>query len=373
MINTINFLGTQLNKRPLFFYGAGRQCRIMAYSCSMLGLRPDYVVDQNPKLWGESVLFEPFGNKREVTVISPDEMLSYGLDNPVLITTVFLDSAIKALRKRGFTNLWIPPEYDTAESKTVLNMNKLSINSVVGALKDERSKNVLSDIIGYRQTNDFSYIEDAYDENQYFPPDIITLDSNDVFIDGGAYDGKTTEDFIRKTKENYSHAHVFEPVPANYSTAASRLVDYINLGKVTLIEKALSDKKEKVIFFENRFGSHMLDPDTKTALLDVSSVDSSFVPSFVEAETVSLDAYFEGQSDMPSFIKLDVEGAEMDALVGARGLIEKHRPKLAVSIYHKFEDLFEIPLYLMQAYPFYDFYIRHHQLSSWETTLYAVP
>ena len=88
--------------------------------------------------------------------------------------------------------------------------------------------------------------------------------------------------------------------------------------------------------------------------------------------SLSLDDYFYDKNKKPTYIKLDVEGAEMKALKGAEGIISEFKPKLAVSIYHNLEDIWEIPLYLVDKYPFYNYYIRHHDVSTFETILYAV-
>jgi len=71
-------------------------------------------------------------------------------------------------------------------------------------------------------------------------------------------------------------------------------------------------------------------------------------------------------------IKLDIEGAEMAALKGAERTIDSFKPKLAICIYHKFNDLWEIPDYLMKKYPFYNYFIRHHSMADASTVLYAV-
>lgn len=73
-----------------------------------------------------------------------------------------------------------------------------------------------------------------------------------------------------------------------------------------------------------------------------------------------------------TFIKMDVEGAELEALKGARKTIMKHHPRLAISIYHKPEDIWEIPAYILSLSEDYRFYIRHYQFSKNETILYAV-
>lgn len=69
---------------------------------------------------------------------------------------------------------------------------------------------------------------------------------------------------------------------------------------------------------------------------------------------------------------MDIEGAELQGLKGAKNIIVKNRPKLAICIYHKPEDILEIPLYLQSIVPDYKFYIRYYSNHDIETVLYAV-
>ena len=72
-----------------------------------------------------------------------------------------------------------------------------------------------------------------------------------------------------------------------------------------------------------------------------------------------------------TFIKMDIEGSELKALEGARNTIIRNKPKLAICIYHKPEDIIEVPFYLLSLVPEYKFYIRHYSSCLWETVLYA--
>lgn len=73
------------------------------------------------------------------------------------------------------------------------------------------------------------------------------------------------------------------------------------------------------------------------------------------------------------FIKLDVEGAEIPALLGGRRLIETHRPTLAISLYHRPDDLWAIPATLDSICPNYRLFIRQHYFNSFDSVLYAIP
>ena len=88
---------------------------------------------------------------------------------------------------------------------------------------------------------------------------------------------------------------------------------------------------------------------------------------------VSIDDFVEGQGAKKiDFIKMDVEGFELNALRGAARTMEKHRPKLAISLYHKPQDFFEIPIYLKDVFPFYRLYLEHYTIFGEETVLYAI-
>ena len=88
--------------------------------------------------------------------------------------------------------------------------------------------------------------------------------------------------------------------------------------------------------------------------------------------TVSLDQLFPNVHNL-SFIKLDLEGGEFKAINGAKRLIRNSRPVMAVSIYHKPQDIWEIPLLLSEYCEDYNFYIRQHNFNSFDSVLYAVP
>lgn len=90
-------------------------------------------------------------------------------------------------------------------------------------------------------------------------------------------------------------------------------------------------------------------------------------------EYIEVDSIDNLLSDIPvTFIKMDIEGAEMEALKGAEKVIRVYKPKLAVCIYHRYEDLYEIPMYIKSLVPEYRLFVRHYSDSPSETVLYAV-
>lgn len=87
-------------------------------------------------------------------------------------------------------------------------------------------------------------------------------------------------------------------------------------------------------------------------------------------DVVSLD---EDIHERVTFIKMDVEGVEMEALKGCQNHIKKDRPILAISLYHNVEDIYEIPLFINGIVEEYRFDIRHYTPYHGETVLYAIP
>jgi hypothetical protein len=91
----------------------------------------------------------------------------------------------------------------------------------------------------------------------------------------------------------------------------------------------------------------------------------------IEVQCDAIDHVLAGSK--PTFIKMDIEGAEPDALLGARKLIQQCRPILAISAYHLQEHLWEIPLLVAKMVPDYNFHLRPHDLEGWDLVCYAIP
>ena len=101
-------------------------------------------------------------------------------------------------------------------------------------------------------------------------------------------------------------------------------------------------------------------------LLENDSADADDIESVV---VDSIDN--QCAQDRVTFVKMDVEGAEMEALKGAVNVIKRDHPKLAICIYHKPEDLYEIPFWIHEMFPEYKLYLRHHMYCIHETVIYA--
>ena len=229
-------------------------------------------------------------------------------------------------------------------------LHKEQFGLVREMLGDELSKKTYDAFINAK-LGDLDGLYDVWRKDQYFPEGIIQLSENEVFVDGGAFTGDTLLAFIRKAKNKYSKCYAFEPEPEN-AAKLNVLAGRQGFRDVRIVGKGLWNKADTLRFAasEGTTGSEI--SETGSTSIEVDTIDNA-----------SPDA---------TFIKLDVEGAELEALKGAAETIKRNRPKLAICLYHKPGDLFEIPLLIKALAPEYRLYLRQHQPVSCELVLYAV-
>lgn len=129
-----------------------------------------------------------------------------------------------------------------------------------------------------------------------------------------------------------------------------------NLSNVVLVPYGLWSEKTVLSFRNDGSGISTFtngDDDADVITVDVDSIDNVC------------------SGDKVTFIKMDIEGSELEALKGAENVIRRDKPRLAICIYHKPEDLYEIPFWVKETVPEYKLYIRHHSARESETVLYA--
>lgn len=224
------------------------------------------------------------------------------------------------------------------------------LGRVYELLGDELSRKTYAAFLEAKLGGAEELLCEVFRKDQYFPEGVIGLSDSEVFVDGGAYTGDTLLTFLRKTGNKYGRCYAFEPEPAN-AAKLKALAGRQRFRDVRIIAKGLWSEAAALRFTAGE----------GTAASAISAAGSAFV----EVETIDKAA------PDATYIKLDVEGAELEALKGAAATIKRNRPKLAVCLYHKPEDLFEIPLFIRSLVPEYKLYLRQHQPVSCELVLYA--
>ena len=190
-------------------------------------------------------------------------------------------------------------------------------------------------------------------------PPLIEAAEGDYVIDGGGCWGDTALYFSHKVGDT-GRVWSFEFVPANLEIMRRNLDQNLSLKKrVSIVENALWRKSNESLCYSNN------GPGTQVSQENSQHTDQT-------ARTLSIDDLV-AENKLPrlDFIKMDIEGSELEALNGAEQTLRQFKPKLAICVYHRLEDFFEIPDYLESLGLNYRFFIRHFSIHSEETVLFA--
>lgn len=248
-------------------------------------------------------------------------------------------------------------------------------------LQDEYSRFSWYCILMYRLTLDPHYLSrcsvgtnaEAFRLNSYaVNRQFFKFGDSEVYVDGGPYHGDTIEQFIRATKGDFRHIHSFEPAAGNNAEIRKRLYTLHNeyaqefAGRISLSEKGLWSS-DTTLHFNPGGVINALDPrsrvlPTAAHLVEGGMLSHVYDSSAEQAASIkvpvtSIDAATGGDA---TFIKLEIEGAELEALKGAVQTIRRMRPQMALSVYHKPEDLITIPGFLAEQDTGYKLGFRQH-------------
>ena len=338
-----NMLNTDL---PVYLLGRNEDADVIAQHYKFAAIIDDFV--PLPLLWQQHKVIRLEDVPKDAIVINgvtnsrpryaQEVLLSKGYKN-----SFYLADFCYALKHS------IPMLKFVTDAITDLKINKKKWQKLYDALEDQESKKTLIDILKYKITGDPRQLKE-YEfrpEQQYFE-DFLNL-SNETFIDGGGYQGETTIEFIKRYPD-YKQVLFFEPVDDYFKQAKYNLAEYDN---IIYYDVGLSDKIENLSFHsgKNSSVSFTNTGDTSGQCIQVKPLDQL--------------------AKIASFIKLDLEGWELNALIGAQQLIQKNKPKLALGLYHSPKDMNTVFEWLEKNRFGYKYRLRHYTQSWYETVLYA--
>lgn len=344
----------QLQGKKICFFGAGAQGYLLYPYFMKKGIKVDFFCDNNQNKWGKMII-------DNTLCLSLDQLKEIG-DNAIVIITVFTDNDIydqlkniglKEVYDKGF-ELFTLLEDEMLEYSEEELMKRVRI--LFSMLEDETSKKIayykIYPMLANRQELQQLKYTKLASFPQYFPSDLISLSNEESFVDCGAFDGDTFRDFYKHVDGEYSRYYGFEPDKDFYLKVCRECKESDRRNKV--INKGLSDEKGELSFITegNSFGGIRVGEEGSLKI-EVTTIDNEITEEI-------------------TFIKMDIEGSELDALKGGKEIIKKYKPKLAISVYHKNNDLFEIPTYIKGLNESYKLYLRHHSLAFSDTVLYAL-
>lgn len=220
-------------------------------------------------------------------------------------------------------------------------------------LCDEKSKGTFDNVIRYKLTGRLDYLLDsACDENE--ADSLLKCDNYEIYADLGAYNGDTIKKYTEMCPK-ISKIYAFEPDARNFKKL-SKYCEENGLNAILLNNPACD--KDKILEFSASGNRNSSGAST-----------GSFEHKTVQIEGKALD----NVAECVDFIKYDVEGLEYEALMGSRNLISTHAPDLLVSMYHKSEDMYLLPLLVSKLSDKYNLYLRRlPYIPAWDLNLYAI-
>lgn len=334
--------------------GAAPEGQRLAAICRQRGIDLAAIVDDDPAKTGAVV---------EGATVAPSRELD-GLDRtvPVVIASHRVLGATERLRAKGFACVW-PFAYLQAVAPDMFAPHMFYTNwlediaenrdryiALAPALADDKSRRVLDAVLGFRQTLDPLVLKPVLDaDDLYAPRGLLDFTDDEVYIDGGSYDGDTIRTFIARVSNRFERVFGFEPDPQTYRRLCE---NFAHEPRVTPIPAGVFGHKG-ILRFKNDSTRGAIFSDEGDTEIAVTTID---------------EVLGEGRV---SYIKMNIEGAEIDALRGAAGAIRRWRPKLAISVYHRPSDLWQIPDVVRNLCKDYELYLRQHDGGVIETVLYA--
>lgn len=270
----------------------------------------------------------------------------------VLGFATHLDSVLKNIRKISREHTVYAPDVPVAGGGLFtidyVRENEEKFDFVYSRLADEESRSIYLNILNFKISGKVEYLFNTFCDKKEIYRDILRLGPDETIVDLGAYDGDTIKEFTAYTKGKYRHIYALEPDAKNYKKLLKNTQGMENFTPYNIGAWA----KKDILIFDKKAGRN-------------SKLSASGVP----VNVTDLDSLIDAPVTM---IKMDIEGSELHALEGARQTIEKYRPKLYVCAYHRNEDLFSLPLKILEIYDGYKLYFRHSPyIPAWECNFYC--
>ncbi len=221
---------------------------------------------------------------------------------------------------------------------------------IYGLLKDEVSKDIFKKLTKFRLDYNITHLEDftQSEDVQYFENFLNLNNRGETFIDIGSYDGYTSREFINRCPL-YKSVHVFEPNDHNMKKSKDKLNNFSNIFFYPI---GLSSNKAILKFDKSESGSRLSPTGSVNVLVD------------------RLDDVL---NEMPTFLKMDIEGGESNAIEGSKQTILDSHSRLAISVYHRPGDFWSIPEKILNFRDDYDIYLRHYTECIYETVMFFMP
>lgn len=337
-------------KKPIILYGMGNGAEKIIKYLNIFGKTPVGVFASDDFVRGQEFLgykvkkYSDFVNEYEDFIV----LVAFGTQIPDVISNI-----LRIAEEQETYAPNVPLFGEGLFDYTFFENHFTELETVYNNLADKKSQKVFLDICNYNLSGKIDYLMSACSEkSEVF--DLLDLNNYETYLDLGAYNGDTVIEFAEMTKEEYKQILAVEPDGKNFKKLSANTENYHD---ITYINFGIWQENTE-LFFSSKAG--------RNSALSLKGNRS--------VQCLTIDAIQEkyAQADI-SYIKMDVEGVEKQAIIGGKSTIINNKPKMAVSAYHRNEDLYLLPLLLWQYNPNYKIYFRHHlYIPGWENNFYCI-
>jgi FkbM family methyltransferase len=344
--NVETLLEIQNSKLPLILWGGGKLAEIFIKRFKRLNIPIKGVFSDNLKDFGKII-------NDEIEIESFETICLKNERFNILVAHGYPEQRIKYQGHDSVFKIFYLfdiHEFEMSIGDEFITLNKKSLNEIFDCLSDPDSKDSFNNYLTARYNNDWGLIYNNV-INWDSIPEFLNLTKDEVVVDCGAYDGDSLFNYINKIG-GYSKYYAIEPDFNNFKTLKNKI---INLPNTQILNIGVWNKKDRLSFNLNDDQSKIMnnEPELDSNIIMVDTVDNIC-------------------ENTASFIKMDIEGAEYEALLGSVKTISLQKPKLAISIYHKQIDLYRLFILIKSIRSDYKFYFRLHNRLGVDAILYAV-
>ena len=349
IFNNLTSVWTRLktDNKPVVLYGMGDGADKVLKAFEHFGIKASAVMASDDFVRGQS--FHGFKVKKLSEIEG-----EYGDFNIALCFASQLEdvmNTIKSVAKKHTTLVLSVPVFgDNLFDDNFIAENRDDIETAYSLFADKLSKKVYENVLRFYYTGELSLLDEITTDKDEAFSSILKLGNNEVYVDLGAYNGDTIDEFLHYCGGDYRKIIAFEPNSKNFAKLQAHCE---NLNNIDLWQLGAYNRNT-VLTFNNKAGRNSASAETGT-----------------ETRVACVDSILCGMA--ASYVKADVEGADFETLLGMKNTLQNFKPKLNFAAYHRFEDIFRLPILINRINPEYKIFLRHHPyIPAWDTNLYCV-
>lgn len=337
-------------KRPIVLYGMGDGADKILRQFARFGIEASGVFASDEFVRGHSFAGFPVRTLAQTIETFGEDLvivLSFASQRPEVLEKIYqLDARFDLVAPD------VPVAGDGLFDRAFADAHAAELDAVAELLADARSRQVLDAMLCFKLTGKVQYLRDGENDKVEAFTNILKPHKEEHFVDLGAYNGDTIRELLSYTQGHFSSITALEPDRRNYRKLKAFTDD---LAGPVHLEQAGAWEKDCVLTFAAKAGRN-----------------SRLSDKGVETTMRAVDCVLQGAPC--TLLKMDVEGAEREALAGAAQTIARWKPRLNIACYHRNEDMFALPLQVHALCPDYALYLRHHPyVPAWDVNLYARP